>query len=94
MCVCAVGREGQAKNSLPHLCMNIMQWAGRVRVHVALRKCDTSLHDWLMVTFEALILSKQMWVLTADREDWHDAEWKSAVHREAITQGATVVPRE
>ena len=52
------------------------------------------IQSWLSITFEALIHMKLLFIWTADREDWHDADWKNAVNSEAIDRGATVVPRE
>ena len=74
--------------------MQSLPWASKVRVHVACRTADVALVNWLSITFEALIHMKLLFVWTADREDWHDADWKNAVNSEAIDRGATVVPRE
>ena len=52
------------------------------------------IQSWLSITFEALIHMKLPFIWTADREDWHDADWKNAVNFDAIDRGATVVPRE
>ena len=95
VCVCAAGRETQAMQILPHLLMQALPWASKVRVHVACRTTkDDSLLTWRSITFEALIHMKLLFIWTADREDWHDADWKNAVNSEAIDRGATVVPRE
>ena len=80
---------------LPRLLMQALPWASKVRVHVACRTTkDDSLLTWLSITFEALIHMKLLFIWTADREDWHDADWKNAVNFDAIDRGATVVPRE
>ena len=80
VCVCAAGRETQAMQILPHLLMQALPWASKVRVHVACRTKDVALVNWLAITFEALIHMKLFFIWTADREDWHDAQWKGALH--------------
>ena len=95
VCVVAAGRPDQAMKSLPHLCMQVLRHASRVRVHVAIFREDERLLSWLMEVLEALIITKTVMIWYAeDVELWHDADWKNALHAKAIAQGATVVPRE
>ena len=96
VCVVAAGKLDQAMKSLPHLCMQVLRHANRVRVHVAIFRHDERLRGWLIEQFEALIIAKivMIWYAEDDLELWHDADWKNSLHLKAIAQGATVVPRE
>ena len=96
VCVVAAGRSDQAMKSLPHLCMQVLRHASRVRVHVAIFRRDERLRGWLIEQLEALIIAKTVMIWYAEDVDqlWHDADWKNALHLKAIAQGATVVPRE
>ena len=96
VCVVAAGRPDQAMKSLPHLCMQVLRHASRVRVHVAIFRRDERLRGWLIEQLEALIIAKIVMIWHAEdvEELWQDADWKNALHVKAIAQGATVVPRE
>ena len=96
VCVVAAGRSEQAMKSLPHLCMQVLRHASRVRVHVAIFRRDERLRAWLIEQLEALIIAKTVMIWYAEDVDqlWHDADWKNALHLKAIAEGATVVPRE
>ena len=91
VCVNSMQRLGQLSKTLPLNMAWAMPHLHQARFYVAVGEDDDETIEWLYDVLEFWIRLRYVVVYKNTLAYWHDAEWKNALHRAAIDDGATVV---